>query len=114
MPRTAAAAHPPHAGGGPGSEVSLGQLLEHRLVQLRLREQLLQPGVLTLELLQPLRVVRLQPAVLGELANDLLRRMTTALGHGAVLLTPSWGFGLAHRVDHYKGVSSRSSKTESR
>ncbi len=49
-----------------------------------------------------------QLVALGELADDLLRRMPPTLGHGGVLLAPSWGFGLAHRLDHYKGVSSHS------
>ena len=47
-----------------GLEVSLSQLLERRLLQFRLREQPLQARVLLLELLQPLRVVGLQAAVL--------------------------------------------------
>src|SRR3546814_3556239 len=51
---------------GSGSEVSLCQLLEHRLVELSFSEELLQPGVLALELLEPLRVVGLHAAVLGE------------------------------------------------
>src|SRR3546814_8536571 len=51
---------------GSGSEVSLCQLLEHRLVELSFSEELLQPGVLALEPLEPLRVVGLHAAVLGE------------------------------------------------
>ena len=45
-PRTGPAGDTPPAGDDPGSEVSLRQLLEHRLVQLRLGQELLQPGVL--------------------------------------------------------------------
>ena len=65
-PRTGAAASRPLHACGSGSEVSLRQLLEHRLVQLGLRQQLLQPGVLALELLEPLGVIGLHAAVLGE------------------------------------------------
>jgi hypothetical protein len=43
----------------------LGQLIEHRLVQLLLGQQLLQPGVLGLQLTQPLGAVSLHPAVLA-------------------------------------------------
>src|SRR3546814_11814495 len=51
---------------GSGSEVSLCQLLEHRLVEHSCSEELLQPGVLALELLEPLPVVGLHAAVLCE------------------------------------------------
>ena len=45
-PRTAAGRAPPRSADGPGSPFSLGQLLEHRLVQLRPRQKLLAPAVL--------------------------------------------------------------------
>src|SRR5690606_20467437 len=48
----------------PGLEVSLSQLLERCLLQLRFGEQPLERRVLLLELLQALRVVGLEPAVL--------------------------------------------------
>src|SRR5690606_10797673 len=65
-PRTDRAASPPLHVAGSGSEVSLGQLLEHGLVELGLVEELLQPRGLALELLEPLRVARLHAAVLGD------------------------------------------------
>ena len=52
-------------GDGSGSEVSLSQLLEHRLVELRLGQELLEPDVLTLELFEALGVAGLHAAVLG-------------------------------------------------
>src|SRR6218665_510480 len=48
----------------PGLEVSLSQLLQNRLLQLRLSEQPLQHGVLPLKLLHPLRVISLETAIL--------------------------------------------------
>jgi hypothetical protein len=65
-PRTARAASQRRGGDGSGSEVSLRDLLEHRLVQLGLGQELLQSGVLDLELAEPLGVVGLHPAVLGD------------------------------------------------
>ena len=62
-PRTAPGRAPPRSVGGPGSPFSLGQLLEHRLVQLRLRQKLLQPGVLHLQLLEPPRVAGAHPRI---------------------------------------------------
>ena len=47
-----------------GLEVSLGQLLERGLLQLRFGQQSLERGVLLLQLLETLRVVGLQSAVL--------------------------------------------------
>ena len=61
-PSTAPGDAPPPCGGGLESPYSLGQLFEHRLVQLRLGKQLLQPGVLGLQLLEPLGVTGLMPA----------------------------------------------------
>ena len=52
------------AGGCPGSEVSLGQLLEHVDVELPDRRRSSSDGVLLLELLEPLGIVSLHPAVL--------------------------------------------------
>jgi hypothetical protein len=40
-----------------GLEVSRGRLPQDRLVQLRFRQQLLQPGVLLLQVFEPLRLV---------------------------------------------------------
>ena len=62
-PRTAPGRAPPRSVGGPGSPFSLGQLLEHRLVQLRLRQKLLQPGILHLQLLEPPRVAGAHPRI---------------------------------------------------
>jgi hypothetical protein len=63
-PRSDRRAPPRPVDVAPGSEVSLHQLLEHRLVELRFREQLLEPTVLDLDLLEPTRLVGLHPAVL--------------------------------------------------
>ena len=54
IPRTAHAAPSLPRGDGSGSEVSLSQLLEHRLVQLRLGQELLETAVLSLELFEAL------------------------------------------------------------
>ena len=62
----------------PGSEVSLGKVLEHRLLQLRLRQKLFEPGVLLLQLGQ-------SPGLLGL--------------HAAVLLAPAVIGGLRHLDD---------------
>ena len=48
----------------PGSEVSLGEVLEHGLLQLGLRQKLLEPGILLLQLSQPSGFLGLHPAVL--------------------------------------------------
>ena len=48
----------------PGSEVSRRDLLQRRLLQLRISEQPLQRGVLSLQVLQPLGVVGFQAAEL--------------------------------------------------
>ena len=61
-PSTAPGDAPPPCGGDLESPYSLGQLFEHRLVQLRLGKQLLQPEVLGLQLLEPLGVTGLMPA----------------------------------------------------
>ena len=47
-----------------GLEVSRGEVLQHKVVQAQVRNQTLQLRVLLLQLLQPLRLVYLQPAVL--------------------------------------------------
>src|SRR5881392_4257078 len=65
-PRTDRPGPPRRPGDDSGSEVSLGDLPQHRLVQLGLGDELLQPGVLDLEVLEPLRVVRLHAAVLRD------------------------------------------------
>src|SRR5918994_7811664 len=64
-PRSDRRARPLLAGVAPGSEVSLGQLLEHGLVELGLGQQLLQPRVLRLQLAEALRPVGLHAAVLS-------------------------------------------------
>ncbi len=43
--------------GAAGSEVSLGRLLENRVVQVGIRQQALEPTILPLELLQALGLV---------------------------------------------------------
>ena len=64
--RPASAEHAqPHPGDVPGSEVSLRNFLQDRKIQLLFRHNLLEPDVLLLELLQPLRLVQLQPPVLA-------------------------------------------------
>lgn len=65
----------------PGSEVPLGEILEHRLFQLRLRQKLpllqrslrLEPGVLALQLGQSLGLLGLHAAVL--LPAAVVRRL---------------------------------------
>src|SRR6185369_2577650 len=56
-------AQPPDAD-APGSEVWAGGLTQDRLVQLRVRQQALEPRVLLFQLLETLGLVHLQPAVL--------------------------------------------------
>src|SRR4029453_11584368 len=65
IPRSAPAGPPRPCGAAPGSEVSLGQLLEHVDVQRLVGHQPLEPGVLGLQLPQPLGLTRLHPAVLA-------------------------------------------------
>ncbi len=65
-PRTADATPRRWCDDGSGSDVSLRQLPEHVDIQGLIRDQLLQPNVLGLELLQPLRIIGLHAAVLGE------------------------------------------------
>ena len=135
-PRTVPRADGLHCGGGSGSEVSLSQLLEHRLVELGLGEESLEPSVLPLELLESLRViclhaaVLLSPAVPGRLGDlempaDLFKCLSLseeflALGEfsdhlfgcvmslfqRAVLLAPFWSIGLALGVDQFTGTLS--------
>src|SRR5271156_2006776 len=47
-----------------GPYISLRDVLQHQVVQTQVRNQTLQLGVLLLKLLQPLRLVHLQPTVL--------------------------------------------------
>src|SRR5438105_645064 len=56
-PRTVHATRRWRRADGSGSEVSLGQLLEHVDVERLVRDQLLESCVLAFEFLQPLRVV---------------------------------------------------------
>ena len=86
MPGNAAAGQPPPCACVPGSEVSLGKVLEHRLLQLGLRQQLL--------LLR--RSLRLEASV-------LLLQLGQAFGflglHAAVLLPPTVIRRLRHLDD---------------
>jgi len=61
MPRTHA---PPPGACAPGLEVSPGRLLQNRYVQSLIGHDLLQPSILTLQILQSLRLVYLQTPVL--------------------------------------------------
>jgi len=62
-------------GSAQASEVSLGQLLEHRFLELGLRQKLFEARVLLLQLVQPLCFLRLHaalqlpPAVVGRLSD---------------------------------------------
>ena len=47
-----------------GPYISRGEVLQHKVIQAQIRNQTLQLRVLLLQLLQPLRLVHLQPAVL--------------------------------------------------
>ncbi len=68
-----------HSVSVPHSEVSLRDLLCASPCQLDLGQELLQPSVLGVELLEPLRVVGRHPAVLGEPAMpDRLRDLQVA------------------------------------
>ena len=75
MPGNAPAGPRRLCGGVPGSEVSLGEILEHRLLQLRFCQKLFEPGVLLLQLGQPPGLlglhtpVLLPPAVVGRLRH---------------------------------------------
>src|SRR5262249_1846450 len=112
-------------------------LLEHRLVELRLREQPLEPAVLDLELLESARFVGLHALVLGPptvpaALRDLevtqhLREVRTLVQepitlaeladdlvrrvpvtlHRGVLHPSMLGVGLPQHVDHYPGAGSR-------
>jgi len=63
------------AGDAPGSEVSIGEILEHRLVELCFRQKPSEPGVLFLKLAKPFGLfclhsaVELPPAVVGGLGD---------------------------------------------
>ena len=63
-PRAAAELVPRTASVARGSKVSLGRLLQDQIVQRQICHRPLQPLVLLLELLQPLRLARLHPSVL--------------------------------------------------
>src|ERR687891_308907 len=79
-------ARPLPAGVAPGSEISLRQLLEHRLVQLGLGEELLQPGILRLELPKPLRLICLHaPVLVPPAVPARLRHLEIAEHLGEVL-----------------------------
>ncbi len=73
MPGNAPAGQQRPAVDAPGSEVSLGEILEHRLLQLGFCQKLFQPGVLLLQLSQPFGFLSLNapvllfPAVVGRL-----------------------------------------------
>jgi len=66
---------------GPGSEVSPGQLLEHVDVQGLIGDDLLQPLVLLLQLLESFGVLALHPAVLGHPAMPGRGRHLQVLAH---------------------------------
>jgi hypothetical protein len=88
MPGNAPAGQQRPAGDAPGSEVSLGEILEHRLLQLGFCQKLFQPGVLLLQRSQPLGLLRLHPAVL--LPPAVIRRLShldhaTDVGDGLAL-----------------------------
>ena len=62
-PTGGAHASPP-AGAVAGSEVSRGHLFENRVVERLVGHEFLQAGIFALELLQPLRLVQAETAVL--------------------------------------------------
>jgi len=55
---------PPHRAVVQGLEVSRGDVLQHQLVQAKVRYQPLQLRVFLLKLLEPSRLIHLQPAIL--------------------------------------------------
>jgi hypothetical protein len=77
----------------PGSVVSLQRIFEDLLVQLRLGQQLLQPFVLCLQFLQPLRLFGVHPPVLVPPAVERLLADLQSLRHLADRLA-----GRQHRV----------------
>src|SRR5215211_6006811 len=135
-PRSGPAGAPRPCGAAPGSEVSLGQLLEHVDVQRLVGDQPLEPGVLGLQLLEPLGRTGLHPAVLGppavpgRLADlqrpqdlgqvlavveqplaladlpDCLLRGVPVSLHVIVLLPTVWAIGLSQRLDQLQGLTS--------
>ena len=54
-----------------GLEVSLGSLLQDQLVQRQVGDRLAQPHILSLQILQPFHLVRLQAAILLTPANGM-------------------------------------------
>ena len=120
-----AGAHaPPPDGAGPGSEVSRGRLLQDRVVEHRLGQELLQPGVLSLEPLQPPRLVHLHPGVF--LAPAVVGRALRSLAYGTPgasralrqlnVRLPQLGDDLFDRValpTHLKPLSQPDSSAES-
>ena len=82
MPGNAPAGHRQPCAGVPGSEVSLCKVLEHRLLQLGLRQQFLEPGVLLLQLGQAPGLLGLHAPVL--LPPAVVRRLRH-LDHAADL-----------------------------
>src|SRR5271155_4760546 len=62
--RTSRAPVPPHNAAAQGSEVSRGHVLKNLLLQRQLRHYTLQLRVLSLQLLQPFRLIQLQAAEL--------------------------------------------------
>ena len=62
-PQKSAVDAPQPPGGGPGLQLSLGDLLEHVHVQDQLGHQLLEPAVLLFQLLEPFHRCRFRPSV---------------------------------------------------
>ena len=100
-PRIAPATCRPPGVAGSGSPFSLGDLLQHRLIELRLREELLQPAVLTLKLLELLRVVGLHATELVPPPVIRLRRHLEMAGDFVdVFALGEEPVGLAQLPDH--------------
>jgi len=98
-PGTGCAGPQQPCGAAPGSEVSLSQLLGHRLLQLGFCQKLFEAGVLLLQLVQPLGLlglhtaVELPPAVVGRLSDFKdATNVSNGLALGQQLLS---GFELA-------------------
>src|SRR5215203_370311 len=141
-PRSGPAAASRPCGAAPGSKVSLGQLLEHVDVQCLVGDQPLEPGVFGFQLLEPLGLAGLHPAVpaapavpgrLGDLQGpqdlgeilavveeplaladlaDRLLRGVPVSLHRDRPPAHSLGSGLSQQVDQLQGLTSRAELNE--
>ncbi len=121
-------------GDNPGSPFSLSQLRQHRPIQLGLAQQLLDPGVLNLERLDPLRPRQCSSRRAGSATGSMsIQRLRDAAARRScprlrracvrrpllphrllrgdstplhVVILPFQGYGLPQHMDHYPGLRS--------